>query len=571
MVRIGQGHYGITSASRILHVLYQSLLVVFIVCFGSTAASFVQHNNNARSGSHVHSVSAPARVLLDKLPPNRNRQRRIIDGSCGLASTIATTTEEESTSIMAPKKAPTPLSMTMDELADAMGGKGKAQACWDCFRLGVDPTWYFDPAARHDGQEDAREPLDPLIRNLLMDDDSNHDDNLNGSHGWTRAQVRSRITPRRQSQGLGQQSLATYRQLMDTTEDTTAAADTTTTDTDSMASIATIVQIHRSNDGTTKLLLQLTRDNLQVECVIIPWSERQSSTLCVSNQVGCGQGCTFCSTGRMGELRSLSADEILVQLYYASKVARLLSPPLLVMASDESSIPSLPNNNNNNNNNYLYNIDAIVFMGMGEAARNVQHVVRAATALTDPHLFQLAPRRVTISTVGPTPDAFRELAPAPAVLAWSVHATQDNVRKTLVPTTKHSMEDLRDALIQVLQERPRKLRQVMLELAMIGNINDRPEDAQHLIDFCQPFYRDVPGVKLVVNLIPWNNIDAPSGPAASYETPAAASIQAFQNILVQENILCYVRTTRGDDESAACGQLATKATSEARAAARSKK
>ena len=213
---------------------------------------------------------------------------------------------------------------------------------------------------------------------------------------------------------------------------------------------------------------------------------------------------------------------------------------------------------------WLYQIDAIVFMGMGEAGRNVAPVVRAATVFTDPQLFQLAPRRVTISTVAPTPDTFRDLGGAPAVLAWSVHATQDTVRKQLVPTTRYSMKELRDALIQVLQDRPRKLRQVMLELALIGNINDRPDDAHHLIDFCQAFYRDVVGVKLVVNLIPWNNIDASSGPASTYQTPTSASVRTFQEILVKANILCYVRTTRGDDESAACGQLATKATRKAR-------
>jgi len=362
-----------------------------------------------------------------------------------------------------------------------------------------------------------QEPLEPILQQALQAQQG-----TKTSQAWTREQLQAQILPRRQSQGLGQQSLQTYR----------TAFFPSTQVMDSMSSIAQLSQIHSSNDGTTKLLLELQQDKLQVECVIIPWPERKTSTLCVSNQVGCGQGCTFCSTGRMGELRSLSADEILVQAYWAAKVARILPR--------------------------LYPVDATVFMGMGEAARNVVNVVKAAQVLTDPQLFQLAPRRVTISTVGPTPQAFHDLGRAPAVLAWSVHASCDKVRNQLVPSTRHSMVELRDALIQVLLERPRKLRQVMLEFALIGCLNDRPQDAHHLVQFCRAFYQNVPGVKLVVNLIPWNDISASSGPAVDYQKPSAASVETFQSILVKHNILCYVRTTRGDDESAACGQLATK-------------
>jgi 23S rRNA (adenine2503-C2)-methyltransferase len=197
-------------------------------------------------------------------------------------------------------------------------------------------------------------------------------------------------------------------------------------------------------------------------------------------------------------------------------------------------------------------------MGMGEAARNVENVVKSAKNLVDPQLFQLAPRRVTISTVGPSPESFEQLGQAPVVLAWSVHASHDAVRRQLVPTTRYSMEDLRTALIQTLLRRTKKLRQVMLELALIDNINDRPEDAEHLVQFCQPLFEEVPGIKVVVNLIPWNDIQASSGPAAHYRKSSEESILAFQNILVENGILCYIRTTRGDDESAACGQLATK-------------
>lgn len=416
----------------------------------------------------------------------------------------------DSTSNFLQKESNNALSLTLEELSQVLGGKGRARACWDCFRLGVDPLWFFSSNDAHD-----TEPLDSILLESLND----------GDKGYSRAELQALITPRRQSQGMGKNSLA----LLEQTLGVPAAG---TQQLDCMDSIAKVVQVHKSMDGTTKLLLQLVQDGLQVECVIIPWPHRKSSTLCISNQVGCAQACTFCSTGRMGELRSLTADEILVQVYWAAKVSRLLPD--------------------------LFPVEAIVFMGMGEAARNVDPVVRSAENLADPQLFQLAPRRVTISTVAPTPEAFGQLGRAPAVLAWSVHASEDSVRKRLVPTTKHTMVELRNSLIQVLRSRPRKLRQVMLELALINDINDRTEDAEHLADFCKAFYEEVPGVKVVVNLIPWNDISATSGPAKDYQKPASEHVLNFQKVLTDQGILSYVRTTRGDDESAACGQLATK-------------
>jgi 23S rRNA (adenine2503-C2)-methyltransferase len=109
-----------------------------------------------------------------------------------------------------------------------------------------------------------------------------------------------------------------------------------------------------------------------------------------------------------------------------------------------------------------------------------------------------------------------------------------------------------------LQKRSKRLRNTMLEMTLLAGKNDSVEDAEHLADFCQPFLDDAAGIKLVVNLIPWNDIAAQSGPAANYQTPSPEALSAFQKTLMKRNILCYVRTTRGDDESAACGQLATK-------------
>ncbi|KAL3903138.1 MAG: hypothetical protein SGILL_010558 [Bacillariaceae sp.] len=298
-------------------------------------------------------------------------------------------------------------------------------------------------------------------------------------------------------------------------------------------SIAKLSNYTTSPDGTTKLLLELVNDGMWVETVIIPWNERQKSTICVSSQVGCRQACTFCSTGRMGLLRSLSTSEILAQLYWAQKICRM-------------------------HPGELYQIDNCVFMGMGEPADNAKAVVQAATAMVDHNLFQLAPRKVTISTVAPNPECFAELGQAPVVLAWSVHSSRDEIRQQLVPTTKHSMEELREGLLATLKGRSKRLRNIMLEVTLLDQINDSVEDAAHLAEFCRPFMEEVKGIKLVVNLIPWNAISATFGPASAYRKPRMERILAYQNALVEQGILSYIRTTRGDEEDAACGMLSTK-------------
>lgn len=238
----------------------------------------------------------------------------------------------------------------------------------------------------------------------------------------------------------------------------------------------------------------------------------------------------------MGKLRSLTADEILVQVYYASKVCRVVGN--IVPSGSSSALPK---------------IDNIVFMGMGEPADNSDAVVRAVNTLVDRRMFGLAQSKVTISTVAPDPSAFVTLGKAPAALAWSVHAVEDSLRRTLVPTTKHSMEELRSGLVTALSSRSNKLRRTMLEVALIEGVNDSDRDAERLAGFAQSIMNEVAGSKVVVNLIPYNAIDHPT-----FRTPSMSRVLEFQKVVTDRNVLCYVRTTRGDDESAACGQLATK-------------
>lgn len=382
------------------------------------------------------------------------------------------------------KHIPSPLGLTVDKLSRVLGGRGRALTCWECFRKGVDPAWYFAEGATASQQE-------PRIETLQND-------------GWSKSQLRI--------QGeLGRRTLLALENMPSLEHE-----------------VAQLTHVSTSRDGTTKLLLKLV-DGLAVETVIIPWDDRESSTLCISSQVGCRQACTFCATGRMGKLRSLTRDEILAQVYWANKVCRI---------------------------DHIYPVDNIVFMGMGEPGDNVNEVVRATRSLVDHHMFALASKRVTISTVGPNPEVFALLAEAPAVIAWSVHATRQEVRKALVPTTKYTMEELRSGLLKGLEGRSRALNSTMLEITLLSGINDSVEDALSLIDFCRPIQEKVS--KLVVNLIPWNNIGASKGAASLFEQPSSESVAAFQTILTDSGIRCYVRTTRGDDESAACGQLATK-------------
>ena len=206
----------------------------------------------------------------------------------------------------------------------------------------------------------------------------------------------------------------------------------------------------------------------------------------------------------------------------------------------------------------IYPIDNIVFMGQGEPADNSHAVVRAAKTLVDPNLYQLAPRKVTISTVAPSPEAFKELGKAQVVLAWSVHAGRDELRQQLVPTTQHTMKELRSGLIETLQGRSKRLRNTMFEITLLDEINDSERDAMDLVEFCQPLLEEVKGIKLVVNLIPWNDIGAELGPASLYRKPKLNRVRNFQKVLQNHGILCYIRTTRGDEEHAACGMLTTK-------------
>ena len=291
-------------------------------------------------------------------------------------------------------------------------------------------------------------------------------------------------------------------------------------------------------DGTTKLLVRLA-DGLAVEAVLIPHAHLPRTTLCISSQVGCDQGCRFCATARMGLVRNLTPDEILAQFVIASRVA-----------ASSQKMPPLTN---------------IVFMGMGDAGRNAINVKLAATSLIDGEKFRMARSKITISTVGPSPDCFRELSDADGMLAWSVHAADDALRKQLVPSAKYTVDELRTGLLDALKPRPARQRTLMLAATLIAGVNDSPEDARKLAAFVSPIV-DV-AQKVNVDLIPVN----PTDHAPDFLRPSDDALESFRDAIrqVEPRVHVALRVTRGDDKTAACGQLhiQRKSLAEARAVA----
>jgi len=380
-----------------------------------------------------------------------------------------------------------PISMSFEELTESLGGAGRARIVWDCYKLGIDPAHMYGD-----------------VIDLGYDDYET---------------IVNQLPSQRRTQRLSADTLGKLEKLYQDSY----GGQTNPSVTNVEGGLATLSFVSRANDGTTKLLLKLS-DGLEVETVIIPWKGKRS-TLCISSQVGCRQGCTFCATGKMGKLRSLTSDEILAQMFFAQKLCRL------------EELPTISN---------------VVFMGMGEPSDNAPNVIRAAKVLTTRKFFSLAATKVTISTVAPTPQCFMEFAQSPCVLAWSVHAVRDDLRKKLVPTTKYSMIELRQGLIDALLTRSQKDRTCMLEVALMRDVNDRVEQADDLVEFVKGMVEQVPGIKPHVNLIPFNDIGQ-----SLYQKPLEEDVRAFQKHLQSKGIYTHVRATRGDDKTSACGQLAT--------------
>lgn len=281
--------------------------------------------------------------------------------------------------------------------------------------------------------------------------------------------------------------------------------------------------IQTSSDGTVKALFALP-SGLQFETVLIPDLNADGSanrlTVCVSSQVGCAMGCTFCATGTMGFQANLTSGEIFDQVVFMNELAT---------------------------ERYGRGITNIVFMGMGEPLLNYENVLRSIGILTDSDGLGLSPRRITLSTVG-LARRIREIADAdPGVnLAVSLHAPTDDQRSAIMPvnrTTSTDLTALREALEHFHQQTGRR---ITYEYCMFDGVNDSPEDARRLADVT----RWVPSK---VNLIMYNPVKG-----LPYDRTPDDRLDAFIQTLVAEDVTVTVRKSRGQDIDAACGQLAVK-------------
>jgi len=272
----------------------------------------------------------------------------------------------------------------------------------------------------------------------------------------------------------------------------------------------TVQEQRRSRDGTIKYLFRL-HDGAVVEAVYIPEPER--ATLCVSTQAGCGLGCVFCATARMGLKRNLTQAEIVGQVLEAQR-----------RCPDGARISNL------------------VFMGMGEPLANYDATRAALEVITDARSgMGISPRRITVSTVGLLPQMRRLMEETRVNLAISLHSVRDAVRSDLMPVNrKYSVSRLLDCCRSLPV--PRRKR-ITFEYLLLNGVNDAAADAVELAGKLR-------GIRCKVNLIPFNSHEG-----SGYRRPPDHVIERFGETLRARGVQTHVRRPRGDDIQAACGQL----------------
>lgn len=279
--------------------------------------------------------------------------------------------------------------------------------------------------------------------------------------------------------------------------------------------------VHRrfeSVDGTRRYLLQLANadEGELAETVFIP--EETRNTICISSQIGCALACTFCLTGQLGLTRNLTAGEMVTQVLFAQR------------------------DNLSEEQGDSFNI---VLMGMGEPLHNYDNVMKAIRILHDKHGLNMSMSRITLSTAGLLPG-IQQLATEPNIpnLAISLTGATNTKRNELMPINrKYPLEELLAAVRQF----PLKHRQrVTFEYVLLKGITDSVDDARNLVKLLR-------GIRAKVNLIPLNEADE-----IDYQRPSEMTIQRFQQVLIDNDVDAFVRKNRGNDISAACGQLMKK-------------
>lgn len=267
------------------------------------------------------------------------------------------------------------------------------------------------------------------------------------------------------------------------------------------------IQTQVSEDGTQKLLFKTTKGKL-IESVLIPDDNRL--TLCVSSQVGCKMNCDFCMTGKMGFHDHLSVMEILNQVY----------------SSPDSE-----------------NITNIVFMGMGEPLDNYDNVMKSIELITADYGLAWSPKRITVSTIGVTPKLERFLEESSCHLAISLHSPISAQRQSFMPIEKkYPIEDIIQLLLKYDWSKQRRL---SFEYIMFDGVNDALIYARELIKLLS-------GLHCRVNLIRFHAI-----PGSELKTANEEAMIKFRDFLTSKGVICTIRTSRGEDISAACGMLST--------------
>jgi 23S rRNA (adenine2503-C2)-methyltransferase len=283
-------------------------------------------------------------------------------------------------------------------------------------------------------------------------------------------------------------------------------------DTEAPKFISTLhpLKVEQAGDGTKKFLFQLEDEN-RIESVLIP--DKSRLTLCVSTQVGCALGCRFCLTGKNGWKRDLKVSEILNQILSVRETL-----------NDKASITN------------------IVLMGMGEPLANYDNTTKSIELMAHPDAFKFSSRRITLSTVGLLPELER-LAQKKIqfLLAISLNASDEETRSHLMPINR------RYPLKKVLKAcrsfplRPRT--RITFEYVLLEGVNDSSQDAKRLIKILQ-------GIPSKINLIPLNE-----APGIPFKRPSEEKTIHFQEILMQGGLTAIIRKSKGEEISAACGQL----------------
>ncbi|MAD44157.1 MAG: 23S rRNA (adenine(2503)-C(2))-methyltransferase RlmN [Oceanospirillaceae bacterium] len=284
-----------------------------------------------------------------------------------------------------------------------------------------------------------------------------------------------------------------------------------------------------SKDGTRKWVMRMDGGSA-IETVYIPENDR--GTLCVSSQIGCSLDCSFCSTGKQGFNRDLSVAEIIGQLYVAA---------MSFHQPGERRERRITN---------------VVMMGMGEPLLNFDNVVDAMQLMMEDNAYGLSKRRVTLSTSGVVPMMDKLGDVIDVSLAVSLHAPNDELRNQLVPINrKYPLQMLIDATNRYLGKLPDK-RKATIEYTLMDGVNDTMECARELAQLLKQ-------VPCKINLIPFNPF-----PNSGYKRPSNNRVYKFRDYLIDQGHVATIRSTRGDDIDAACGQLVGKVQDRTRRSAR---